>query len=131
MGNKPKTAGRSVNRDREKERKRRQRERERRERARVKNTNTGSPRFSPLSVKRATERERDWGTGNVLSSVHVEKGVCNAVESSGAKSQMESTCGCDATCQERRESEAKRDRQAEEKCAIGSSGSARTITVLN
>lgn len=51
--------------------------------------NTG--RF-PLSVKRATER--DWRTGqreNVLSSVHVGKGVCNAVESSGAKSQMEST----------------------------------------
>jgi len=29
---------------------------------------------------------------NVLSSVHVGKGVCNAVESSGVKSQMEPTC---------------------------------------
>lgn len=53
----------------------------------------------------------------VLSSVHVGKGVCNAVESSGAKSQMESTCAR-GVCRRWRRSE-----WEEEKSAIGSSGS--------
>lgn len=91
------------------------------ENVRVKDINTG--RFSPLSVKRATERETG-GMGNVLSSVHVEKGVCNAVESSGAKSQMESTCA--TMCRDRQEKGKKR---AEEESAIGSSG--RTSAILN
>ena len=73
------------------------RQRERRERA-SEGYKHGSL-LSPFCKK--GDRKRDWGTGNVLSSVHVEKGVCNAVESSGAKSQIESTCA--AVCRERRE----------------------------
>lgn len=99
------------------------RQRERRERA-SEGYKHGSL-LSPFCKK--GDRKRDWGTGNVLSSVHVEKGVCNAVESSGAKSQIESTCA--VVCQERRERE--RERRAEEESAIRSSGSALTSAILN
>jgi len=74
------------------------------ENVRAKDINTS--RFSLFREKGDRKRSADGEEGErSLPSVHVGKGVCNAVESSGAKSQMEPTRAA-----------VRRERRVEEEC---------------